>query len=132
MDIWQGFKCGSAASFFKIFPLSLFEYFNENTNILFFFSERVQLLCSRDVNQRYLKIFHWLSNHLLHIDHGNIKFSYIYRIEMRKSSLWKTSRWNARLIYTINKNNKNNTKNQDRITKAFEKFILSQTTSSIK
>ena len=31
------------------------------------------------------------------------------------------------LIYTINKNNnKNNNKNRDRITKAFEKFLLSQ------
>ena len=47
---------------------------------------------------------------------------------MRKSSLWKTSRWNARLIYTINKNNN---KNRARITKAFEKFLVSETTLSI-
>ena len=58
--------------------------------------------------------------------------SYIYTIEMRKSSLRKTSRWNARLIYTINKNNnKNNNKNQARITKAFEKFLVSETILSI-
>ena len=44
---------------------------------------------------------------------------------MRKSSLRKTSRWNARLIYTINKNNN---KNRARITKAFEKFLVSETT----
>ena len=47
---------------------------------------------------------------------------------MRKSSLRKTSRWNARLIYTINKNNN---KNRARITKAFEKFLVSETTLSI-
>ena len=41
---------------------------------------------------------------------------YIYTIEM--------SRWNARLIYTINKNNKNNNKKQDSITKTSEKFLL--------
>ena len=58
--------------------------------------------------------------------------SCIYTIEMRKSSLRKTSRWNARLIYTINKNNnKNNNKNQARITKAFEKFLVSETILSI-
>ena len=58
--------------------------------------------------------------------------SYIYTIEMRKSSLRKTSRWNARLIYTINKNNnKNNNKNQARITKAFENFLVSETILSI-
>ena len=73
-------------------------------------------------------MFHWFPNHLLYIDNGNTKFSYIYTIEMRKSSLRKTSRWNARLIYTINKNNnKNNNKNQARITKAFEKFLVSET-----
>ena len=48
-------------------------------------------------------------------------------IQMQKSPLWKTSRWNARLIYTINKNNnKKNNKNQVRITKAFEKFPLNE------
>ena len=77
-------------------------------------------------------MFHWFPNHLLYIDNGNTKFSYIYTIEMRKSSLRKTSRWNARLIYTINKNNnKNNNKNQARITKAFEKFLVSETILSI-
>ena len=50
---------------------------------------------------------------------------------MRKSSLWKTSKWNARLIYTINKNNNKNNKNQARITKAFEKFLVSNTILSI-
>ena len=51
---------------------------------------------------------------------------------MRKSSPRKTSRWNAGLIYTINKNNnKNNNKNQARITKAFEKFFVSETILSI-
>ena len=52
---------------------------------------------------------------------------------MQKSLLWKKSRWNARLIYTANKNNnKNNNKNQEEITKAFEKFPLSETILSIK
>ena len=37
------------------------------------------------------------------------------------------------LIYKIIKNNiKNNNKNQDRVTKAFEKFFLSETILSIK
>ena len=34
--IWQGSKYGSAASFFNIFPLSLFDYLNEYMKILFF------------------------------------------------------------------------------------------------
>ena len=34
------------------------------------------------------------------------QISCIYTIEKQRSSLWKTARWNARLIYTINKNNK--------------------------
>ena len=103
IDIRQGSKCGSAASFFNIFPLSFFGYLNEYMKIL--------LLCWSDLNKKYM-IFRWFPNHLLYIDHGNTKFSYIYTIEKRKSSLWKTSRWNARLICTINKNNKNNSKNQ--------------------
>ena len=37
IDIWQGSKCGSAASFFNIFPLSLFWYLSEYMSILFFF-----------------------------------------------------------------------------------------------
>ena len=100
-------------------------------NILFS-SESVQLLCSCDVNQK-CKIFHWFPNHVFYIGHGNTRFSYVYTIEMRKSPLWKTSRWNARLIYTINKNNKkkNNNQNQVRITKAFEKFTLSEKNLSI-
>ena len=97
-----------------------------------FSSESLQLISSCDVNQKYYTIFHWFPNHLLYIDHGNTKFSCIYTIEMRKSSLWKTSRWNARLIFTINKNNnKNNNKNQTRIIKAFEKFLLSKKMISI-
>ena len=87
IDIWQASKYGSAASFFNVFPLSLFGYLNEYTKILFFFGESVQLLCPRDITQELFKIFHWFPNHLLHTDHGNIKFSYIYTIEMRKSSL---------------------------------------------
>ena len=55
-----------------------------------------------------------------------------YSTEMQKGSLWKTSKWNARLIYSINKNNsKSNNKNQARITKAFEKTLLSETILSI-
>ena len=57
-------------------------------------------------------------------DNGNTKFSYIHKTEMWKSSLWKSSGWNARLIYTIDKN-------QNKITKAFEKFLLLETTLSI-
>ena len=37
IDIWQGSKYRSAASFLNIFPLSLFGYLNEYMNILFFF-----------------------------------------------------------------------------------------------
>ena len=74
-----------------------------------FSSKNVQLICSRDVNQKY-KIFYWFPVHLFYMGHGNSKFSYIYTIEIRKYLLWKFSRWNARLIYTINKNNKNNNK----------------------
>ena len=97
-----------------------------------FSSGSLELIWSCDVNQKYYMIFHWFANHLFYIDRGNTKFSYICTIEMRKSSLWKTSRWNARLIYTINKNNnKNNNKNQARITKAFEKFLVSETILSI-
>ena len=96
-------------------------------------SEIVHLLCSRDVNQKNLKIFHWFPNHLPHTDHGNINFLYIYTIKMQKSSLWNISRWNARLIYYINKfNNKNNNKNQDSISKVFEKFLLSEAVLSNK
>ena len=85
-----------------------------NIQTVCFSSESMLLLCSRDVNQKYFKAFHWFPNHLLHIDDGNIKFSYIYMIEMQKSSFWKTSVWNATLIYTFNKNNsKNNNKKQD-------------------
>ena len=86
IDIWQGSKCGSAASFFNIFPLSLFGYLSEYMSILFS-SESLQLISSCDVNQKYYTIFHWFPNHLLYTDHGNTKFSYIYTTEMRKSSL---------------------------------------------
>ena len=37
IDIWGGSKYGSAASFFNIFPPSLFDYLNEYMNILFLF-----------------------------------------------------------------------------------------------
>ena len=51
---------------------------------------------------------------------------------MQESSPLKTSKWNARLIYTINKNNnKSNNKKQARITKAFEKTLLSEKILSI-
>ena len=76
-------------------------------------------------------IFHWFPNHLLYINHGNTKFSFIYTIEMRKSPLRKTSRWIATLIYAFNKNNNKSNKNQARITKAFEKFLVSETILSI-
>ena len=103
-----------------------------NIRLFCFSSECVQIFCSSDVNEKYSKLFLWFLNYLLHIDHGNIKFSYIYTIEMRKNSLWKTSRWNGRLVYTFDKNNsKNNNKKQDRVTKAFEKFLLSETILSI-
>ena len=100
--------------------------------MFFFWKYAANLLKFDCVNQKYYTIFHWFTNHLLYIDHGITKFSYINTTEMRKSSLRKTSRWNARLIYTINKNNnKNNNKNQARITKAFEKFLVSETILSI-
>ena len=62
----------------------------------------MQLHCSLDLCQK-CNIFNWFANHLLYIDHGNTKFSNIYTIKMRTSSLWKTWRWNAMLIYTIQK-----------------------------
>ena len=37
INIWQGSKYGSAASFLNIFTLFLFGYLNEYMNILFFF-----------------------------------------------------------------------------------------------
>ena len=77
IDIWQGSKYGSAASFLNIFVLSLFGYLSEYIKA-FFFSEILQLSCSCDVNQKYYTTFHWFQNHLLYIDHGNTKFSYIY------------------------------------------------------
>ena len=91
------------------------------------------LLCSRDVNQKYCKMFYWFPNHFLYIDHGNTKSSCIYTIEMQESSFLITAKWNARLIYTFNKNNikNNNNKNKDRITKAFKEFLLSETLLSI-
>ena len=102
IDIWQGSKYGSAASFFNIW---------NNIRTFCFCAESVQLLSSCDVNQKCYLIFYCFPNYFLYIDHGNTKFSYIYMIEKRKSSLWETSRWNARLMYTINKNNnKNNNK----------------------
>ena len=79
IDIRQGSKCGSAASFLNIFPVSFFGYLNEYMKIF--------LLCSSDLNQKY--IFHWFPNHLLYIDHGNTKFSYIYTIEKRKAHFEK-------------------------------------------
>ena len=39
IDIWQGSKHGSAVSFFNIFPLSLFGYFNEYTHFVFLLKE---------------------------------------------------------------------------------------------
>ena len=98
--------------------------------MLFFWKSAANLLMWR--KSKILYNFHWIPNHLLYIDHGNTKFSYIYTIEMRKSLLRKTSRWKERLIYTINKNNnKNNNKNQARITKTFEKFLVSEIILSI-
>ena len=86
VDIWQGSKYGSAASFLNIFPLSLFWYLSEYINILFFFCKSAANLFMWR-KQKYYTIFHWFPNHFLYIDHGNTKFSYIYTIEMRKSSL---------------------------------------------
>ena len=129
IDMWQGSKYVSQVSFFNIFyfPHFLRLYTWINIWTFCFSSESVELHCSLDVNEK-CNVFYWFLNHLLYLDHGNTKFWYIYTIKMRKSSLWKTRRRNARLIYTINKNNKNNSnKDQDRITKAFEKFLLSET-----
>ena len=107
IDIWQGSKYVSAASFFNISYFPEFLRLDTWINIwtFCFSSENVQLLCSCDINQK-CNIFYWFPNHLLYIDHGNTKFSYICTIEMRKSLLWKISRGNAKLIYTNNKNKK--------------------------
>ena len=64
-----------------------------------FSSESLQLISSCDVNQKCYIIFHWFPNHLLYTNMEITKFSYIYTTDLRKSSLWKTSRWNA--LYTI-------------------------------
>ena len=48
IDIWQGSKYGSEASFFNIFTLFLFGFLNEYTEFCFS-SESVQLLCPRTV-----------------------------------------------------------------------------------
>ena len=52
IDIWQGFKYGSAASFFDIFPLSSFGYWNEYMTISFFFLK----VCSYYTHVTYVKI----------------------------------------------------------------------------
>ena len=101
-DIWQGCKYGSTASFFNSFPLSLY------MNILLFFCKcAATLLMWRKLYDISLvpKLFslYWLWKYQIFI----------------LSSLWKTSRWNARLIYTINKNN-NKSKNKTR--PVFESF----------
>ena len=84
IDIWQGFKYGSAASFFNIFPLSSIGYLNEYMNILFFFSESVQLLCSRDVIKNFKRYtIDSQTTCLLFKYHGITKYSYIHTIEMR-------------------------------------------------
>ena len=130
-DIWQDSKYGSAAwfSYFPTFFGSILEWPYER---LVFLLKNGQLLCSRDVNWKYHEICYWFPDHLLDIGHGNIKFSYIYTIEMWKSSIWKTSRWNARLIDTIDKNNNRNSngqsnKSKDGITKIFKEFLPSKT-----
>ena len=130
-DIWQDSKYGSAAWFlyFSTFFGSILEWPYER---LVFLLKNGQLLCSRDVNWKYHEICYWFPDHLLDIGHGNIKFSYIYTIEMWKSSIWKTSRWNARLIDTIDKNNNRNSngqsnKSKDGITKIFKEFLPSKT-----
>ena len=65
---------------------------------------------------------------MLYIDHGNTKFS--YDRDAKKLTL-KNVNMKCK-TYTINKNNnKNNIKNQARITKAFEKFLVSETILSI-
>ena len=103
---------------FNIFPLSLLGYVNEYMNILFSFWK-----CAA---KKQYKTFYWFPYRSLYMDHGNTKCSYIYTIKMWKILPWKTSRWNATLIYTINKNNKNHNINKDMINKAFEKFLLSE------
>ena len=107
IDIWQGSKYVSAVSFLNISYFPEFLCVDTWINIwtFCFSSENVPLFCSCDINQK-CNIFYWFPNHLLYIDHGNTKFSYIYMIEMWKSLLWKISRGNARLICTNNKNNK--------------------------
>ena len=49
-----------------------------NIQTFCFSSESMQLLCSRNVNQKYLMIFHWFPKHLLCTDYENIKLLYIY------------------------------------------------------
>ena len=127
IDIWQSSKYVSATSFSDIFLLYSFGYLNEYCIWTFCLSsESVQLLCSCDVNQKH-KILSCFPNHFRYIDHGNTKFSYIYTAEMRKKLTLKNFKMESRLIYAINKNNNKNNKNEDRITKAFEKFLLSET-----
>ena len=130
--IWKGAKYGSATSIFNIFPLSLFGYLNEYTIILCFFWKCEAILLTWR-KSKLLKDISLILKAFSSYGSWKYHFLYISIIQMQKSSLWKTSRWNAILIYTINKNNnKNKNKNQERITKAFETFLLNETILSIK
>ena len=91
IDIWQGSKYGSAASFFNIFPLSLFGYLNEYMNIFFLLKVWSYFAHVAKI-KNIARYFIGSQTICFYIDHGNTKFSYIYTIAKRKSSLWKSSR----------------------------------------
>ena len=87
IDIWQGSKYGSAVSFFNIFPLSLFGYLNEYMNIFFFLLKVWSYFAHVTKIKNIARYFIGSQTICFYIDHGNTKFSYIYTIEKRKSSL---------------------------------------------
>ena len=128
IDIWQGSKYELAASFFNIFPLPLFGYLSEYMNIFFFFwKSAANLLIWRKPKILYNILLvpkpfaiYWPWKY--HI------FICLYDRDAKKLTL-KNFKMECK---TINKtNNKSYNKNQTRITKAFEKFLLSERILSI-
>ena len=84
VDIWQGFKYGSAASFFNIFPLSSFGYWNEFMSISFFFLK----VCRYYTHVTYVKnvirySIGFQTTCFIWNYHRITNYSYIHAIEMR-------------------------------------------------
>ena len=103
IDIWQGSKYGSSASLFNIFPLSLFGYLNiNNVKYMNIFFLLWKCLATLRMWHKWCFIGSQTICLILTMEIPNL---HIFMREKRKSSFWKSSRWNARLIYTSNENN---------------------------